>query len=301
MDSEASKMLTLKERKGSILPIPNEGKDVYNPSVPFIYQDKVILIARVEERISEQGSLSVYYERNNHGIWEKIESAPLYEMQDPFIAKVKGLYILGGVAVDWQGLRERTFRTELMVGADPFNLEHLATGPLGMKCIRLVELSDGRVGICTRPQGGEYGLGKIGYLSVDDLNHLKHTDLQKAFLLPDLFGRRMWGGINQLFCLENGNLGGIGHRAWFTDDGTERIYEAIALEFDPETLEAEMKIIAKRANFPQTPAKRPDLKNVFYPSGIYWDNGWRLIGGLSDTSIGEIEIDYPFSSPIYTP
>ena len=51
------------------------------------------------------------------------------------------------------------WRTRFYHGSGGEDLQPFAVGPDGMKDIRLVELADGRIGVFTRPQGGDREAG----------------------------------------------------------------------------------------------------------------------------------------------
>ena len=54
---------------------------------------------------------------------------------------------------------------------------------------------------------------------------------------------------------------------------------------------------ARRADFPEVPAKRPDLVDVIFPGGLVrMGNGRaRIYAGLSDVNAGTVELEDPFT------
>jgi len=272
-------------------------KDVYNPSIPFAYNGKRYVLGRIESRDSEKDTISAFFKETRTGSWRLMPQASTYNLQDPFITKIKDTYIMGGVRVDWNsdGVTN-TYRTQFYCGKSPFELQPFICGPERMKGIRCVGLEGDKIGVFTRPQGNEYGLGKIGFTVMDALEDLSEEVIVRAPLLSDQFGEKVWGGVNHAYYLGNGLVGVIGHRAWFTDYG--RRYEAISFELNANTRECtSMRTIAQRSNFPKYAPKRPDLEDVIYPSGCYFKNKKViLVAGLSDTAIGKLEITWPFSS-----
>ncbi len=270
--------------------------DVYNPSVPFVFNGKTYILGRIESRYSEKDTLSAFFEETSSGYWRLISSAPTLKLQDPFITKIKEHYVIGGVEVVWNedGITN-TYSTVFYYGTSPFEIQPLMQGPDRMKGIRLVAIEDDTIGIFTRPQGSNFGLGKIGFTTTNGLDVLSASLIVKAPLLQDQFGDKMWGGVNHAISLGNGKIGVVGHRAWFTEVG--RKYEAICFEMDIATRECtQMKTLAQRCNFPKHEAKRPDLEDVIYPSGVYVHKKKTvLIAGLSDVAVGKLEIEWPFS------
>lgn len=275
-----------------ILPITFQNFDVYNPTVTFKYNGKTLILGRVESRDSEKDSRVMFFEQNEAG-WGVIPDSPLHNLQDPFIFQIKDKWLLGGVSVNWETY---SYQTDFYIGDDPLKMTKHFSGPRGMKDIRLLELSSGKIAVFTRPQGGIYKKGKIGFTLVNDLSELTTALIENAPLLDDQFGDDTWGGVNQAVELTNGHIGVIGHWAWFV--GENRKYTGIAFELNPITRECtEMRIIATRDQFPTGPAKRPDLSDVIFPAGMVFDkekNVASLYAGLSDAQIGVLQIPYPF-------
>ncbi len=280
----------------ALLKVNFKNKDVYNPSISFKHSEKTLILGRTESRDSEKDSQVVYFEQTETGDWLHIIDAPTHDLQDPFICQIQGKWILGGVYVDWETY---SYRTDFYIGDTPFDLKKFTSGPSGMKDIRLLALKNGKIAIFTRPQGGKYKKGKIGFTLINDLSEFNTEAIANAPLLEDQFGDETWGGVNQAIELPDGKIGLIGHWAWFVNEN--RKYTAVAFELDPETRQCtHMKVIATRDQFPESAAKRPDLTDVIFPAGVIphvEKKGFvTLYAGLSDTSIGIIEIPYPFSN-----
>jgi len=72
-------------------------KDVYNITAPFNNDGTYILAGRVESRDSEFSQV-MFFECKN-GVWSRIEDYRVFDLQDPFIAKIKGELVFGGVKV----------------------------------------------------------------------------------------------------------------------------------------------------------------------------------------------------------
>ncbi|MDP1743254.1 MAG: DUF1861 family protein, partial [Candidatus Amesbacteria bacterium] len=212
-----------------LVPFTVEGKDIYNPTAPFENNGEMIIAARVESRDSETDSETRFFRKNRAGEWRMEENGSKFAMQDPFVTKIDGKLILGGVKVDWTS---GIYTTEFYIGQNINNLKYLTCGPAGMKDIRLVKLKDDRLGVFTRPQGEVGGLGKIGFTTIDKLAELNASVIKQARLIEDQFGEKRWGGVNQAILLANGNIGILGHVAEFEVDGCKR-YSVMVFEFNP--------------------------------------------------------------------
>ena len=272
-----------------------DGLDVYNISAPFVSAGRRVIAGRVEPRDSEH-SQAVFFEEID-GVWYPIPNAPRFALQDPFVTVIGGELVFGGVAVRFgEGLPE--WWTEFYRGADIFSLERCFAGPLGMKDIRLCELADGRVAVFTRPRGARGGRGTIGYTEVASLDALTVAAIDQAPMLTAMFHPLDWGGVNEAHLLANGEIGLIAHAAYFEDDTihSARHYYAVAFVFDPATRHwRDLAVIAGREQFGPGAAKRPDLVDVVFSSGIEQVGGvTRLYAGTSDAEAHWVEIPYPF-------
>ncbi|WP_448664759.1 DUF1861 family protein [Sphingomonas sp. CJ20] len=274
-----------------------DGCDVYNITAPFRSAGRTVIAGRVERRDSED-SFAIFFEERD-GAWHPIEGAPHLRLQDPFVTHVAGELVFGGVAIS-HALSGLTWRTTFYRGPDIFNLREFFSGPLGMKDIRLRELADGRVGIFTRPRGLVGERGMIGYTEVDTLDAITLDAIEYAPLLEDMFHPQDWGGVNEAHLLPNGEIGVIGHAAYFENDDhyAERRYYAIAFVFDPVTRRwRDYRVIAARNQFAPGPAKRPDLVDVVFSSGIVREGPvTRFYAGVSDAEAQWLEIPDPFDT-----
>lgn len=284
-------------RTGRKLNFINVGdKDVYNITAPFELDGCRVIAGRVESRDSEYSKVMFF---NDHGhAWSPISNAPVFDLQDPFIARINNEIVLGGVEVwakedDPDALLWRTvfFRGEHINDLKPF-----AKGPVGMKDIRLVELKKGEIGVFTRPQGAIGGRGKIGFTMIDSLDDLNEEVIEKAPLIDNQFDDDEWGGTNEIHLLNNGMLGILGHIACFDDVG-DRHYYSMAFMFDPNLKKSTpLKIIAARSNFEEGDYKRPDLIDVIFSGGLIRRNDGfaELYCGVSDAEAHMIIIPDPF-------
>ena len=159
--------------------------DVYNISAPFMDNGKLIIAGRVEARDSEYST--VYFFQKEDANWIPVEGYPKLQLQDPFFIKINGELLIGGVEVFKHPEVEGTlmWRTIFYRGKDITSLKRFFVGPDGMKDLRLVQLSDGRIGILTRPQGEKGGRGKIGFTIVNTLEELSINIIDEAPLVDE--------------------------------------------------------------------------------------------------------------------
>ncbi len=272
------------------------GRDVYNITAPFQEMGETIFAGRVEERDSEDSVVIFFVKRS--GRWVPYEMAGQYHLQDPFISKVDDQFIFGGVETfpDPQKNGDLGWRTLFYKGKRLQDLKQFATGPDGMKDIRLAQQANGKIGVFTRPQGDPGGRGTIGYISIENLTQLSKVTINNATLLDKQFYSEEWGGVNQVHLLSNDLLGVIGHIASFDQDGN-RHYYPIAFAFDPlKKIASPIEIIATRSDFPEGPAKREDLTDVLFSGGIIRlpEGKAALYVGVSDAEAHKIIIHDPF-------
>lgn len=270
-------------------------RDVYNITAPFFDNGEWVIAGRVERRDTEHSTVKFFVERD--GVWAPRSGTPTFILQDPFVTRIDGELIFGGVetyphptipkALGW--------RTNFYRGNDVSSLRQFATGPDGMKDIRLVKMVNGKIGIFTRPQGKVGGRGKIGFIAVDSLSELTPRIIDWAQLI-DQFADAEWGGANEVHVLKNGLLGVLGHIACFGDTG-ERHYYPMVFCYDPRRhFATPMELIATRAEFPGGPAKRSDLVDVVFSGGLRrLPNGQaEFYAGVSDAEAHKIVVEDPF-------
>jgi len=281
-----------------------DGFDVYNTSVPFSYKGKTVIAGRVERRDLESAA-TMFFEKTPNGWALMPEARVISGLQDPFITTIKGSLILGGVDAVWRDDGSLvTFHTDFFNIDDLSCPRHIIHGPTHMKDIRLLELPDGRVAVFSRPNGSavsEHGIvAAVGFTVVNDLRELTAETIARAELIRWLFLSDEWGGCNQLHNLKNGLIGIIGHKSWGggeMEGGRELHYYSFAAAINPVTREiSPVSVIGSRDCFPDLDAKRPNLKDVCFTSGIVrnGDGTAVLYSGLSDCREGCILIDDPF-------
>lgn len=276
-----------------------EGWDVYNITAPFPSAGRTVIAGRVERRDSED-SFAVFFEERDGG-WHPVEGAPRLALQDPFVTRIDGEIVFGGVRISHEsyGL---IWCTVFYRGRDIFDLREFFVGPMGMKDIRLCGLADGRIAVFTRPRGLKGGRGMIGYTEVASLDDLTIAAIDAAPMIEDMFHPLDWGGANEAHLLQTGEVGVIAHAACFDRDDAlgARRYYAVAFVFDPASRQwRDYRIIAARGQFGPGAAKRPDLIDVVFPSGIASLGATtRLYAGTSDAEAHWVEIPYPFDAAL---
>jgi hypothetical protein len=267
--------------------------DGYNPSgrVPDGTQSYVYV--RVEPRQDEFASWSVPFRQLAPDVWEIEEDLPMLRLQDPFVARIHGTLVVGGVRILARRRSWVQLETVFLRGDSPAELVEFARSPQNMKDVRLVELEGLRVGVFTRPQGGMAGRGRIGYTEVLGLDALTTSAMADAELLETQPVAEHWWGANAVYALGEGTLGVFGHIAKM--EGATQHYYPMAFIFDRQErrIVHGPTILADRSCFPPSAAKREDLKDVIFPASIDRDRGL-LFGGLSDTAIGVLPVEDPF-------
>ena len=275
------------------------GRDVYNPTAPFEFGGERLLAARVEARDSEV-SQTVFFVAGPDGVWRPRPGAPVFErLQDPCAAFVGGELVLGGVEIELgPGDCIRGWSMPFFRGRRLEDLARFARGPAGMKDIRLLELDGGRIGVAPRPQGEKGGRGTIGWAEFERLEDLNPEGMQDAPLIEGQFAPGEWGGANQLHRLEDGSVGVLGHIACFGPGRPpSKHYYPMAFRLQPDGgAVSPLRVLATRADFPDAPAKRPELGDVVFSAGLVRRRGGRadLYAGLGDAAVARVEIEDPF-------
>lgn len=273
-------------------------RDVYNITAPFMNEGELYIAGRVEERNSEESEIIFFTCKDD--VWTPKVDLPKFQLQDPFITRISGEWILGGVELYFDSPPSRAiigWKTVLYRGKNLHKLVHAASGPWNMKDIRLTELSDGTIGVFSRPFGIEGTRAVIGFSILASFEDLSETAIIKAPLFRDQFLKDEWGGANEIHLLQNGFLGVLGHIS-YTDDEGKLHYHAMSFVLNPLTREkSPVKIIATRSDFPEGPAKRPDLVDVIFSGGLVRkpNNRADLYVGASDAEAHYIEIADPFT------
>ncbi|MBC1935344.1 DUF1861 family protein [Listeria grandensis] len=273
-------------------------KDVYNITAPFVVAEGVAVIAgRVESRDSEMAEIGFFEQRDASWVW--LDGMPELALQDPFVTRIDGEWIIGGVEVfpSEADPAKLAWRTCLYRGAQLADLTLFFQGPVGMKDLRLKQLTNGDIAVFTRPQGEKGGRGKIGFCLVKNLADVTIELIEAAPLLAPHFAENEWGGANEIHVLKNGKLGVLAHIANFDLAGNRHYYAAICV-IDPQdgTIVAPMEIISERGDFLAGPSKRPDLVDVVFSGGLIRkpDGTADLYVGISDADAQKRTIRDPF-------
>ncbi len=283
-----------------------DGFDVYNCSIPFQWNGKRFLFGRVERREEWARSWVRLFEETGKDEWTLVPDSMIYTLEDPFVSIINHELVLGGTSVQYEAGRVSTYFGYFFRGSDLQDLRYFATGPKKMKDIRLVQLADGRIGVFSRPRGeevkGKYGSeSMIGFTVINSLDELTSETIAHAPYIPDIFGHGEWGGVNQAYLLDSGKIGIIGHICYRgqNDDGDGlKVYMNMSMVFDPQTRMAEdLRLIGTRTCYPPGPAKKPDLADCAFTSGIVMraDGKADLYSGIGDCQTGRLTIDYPFA------
>jgi hypothetical protein len=272
-------------------------RDVYNITAPFEDEGELVIAGRVEARDTEHSE--VYFFVNRDGVWTPREGAPAFELQDPFVTRIAGELVLGGVEIFPHPTNEGAlgWRTVFYKGSSIKKLTRFFKGPDGMKDLRLAELKDGSIAVLTRPQGEKGGRGKIGFARIPSLKELTIDVIEEAPLLEGQFAEGEWGGANELHLLSNGLIGVLGHIASFDEEG-DRHYYPMVFALNPETGEhTEIQLIAIRDDFLAGASKRPDLVDVVFSGGLVRkeDGTADFYAGISDAEAHKITIKDPFN------
>ena len=281
------------------------GYDVYNTSIPFPWKGKRYLFGRVERRAEWARSWVRLFEQSGEDDWTLVPDSMVWQLEDPYVTRIGDQLVLGGTHVRYRTGAIDTYYGYFYKGTDLADLYYFTTGPDYMKDIRLVALADGRIGVFSRPRNEairvQFGAeSQIGFTVIPDLDHLTADVIENAPYIPGLFADGEWGGCNQAYLLESGRIGVIGHKCWNepSDHGvTLAVYLNIAFVFDPVKHEAlDVRIIGTRSCYPAGPAKKPELVDCAFTSGIVMRSDGRvdLYSGIGDTGEGRIVIPYPF-------
>ncbi len=275
-----------------------EGRDVYNPTAPFKTshegKEVEVIAARVESRDSESAE-TVFFQKSD-GQWKPLSGAPVFKTQDPFVTRIGADLVVGGVETFPKPGGGLGYRTVFRRGKDISSLEVFATGPEGMKDIRLLPLPGGKILVLTRPQGATGGRGKVAMTVIENLKGLTPDAIGKATIYEDLFVAEEWGGGNELHLLKNGMVGVLGHVAKFDAEGN-RHYYPMTFALNPETgHRSSMKILLERSELPAGASKRKDLQDVLFSGGLVRraDGTAELYVGAGDAEVYRVNIADPF-------
>lgn len=280
-----------------------DGYDVYNTSIPFSWKGRQYLFGRVERRTEWARSWVRLFEGTGKDEWTLVGEAPWYQLEDPYISLIHDTVVLGGTHVRYNQSEILTYYGYFYKGKEIQDLYYYTTGPDYMKDIRLVELSNGKIGVFSRPRSEEIlkkyrSESMIGFTVIESLEELSAEVIEQAPYIENVFGEGEWGGCNQCYLLESGRIGVIGHKCYKDEEHGQSVYFNTAFVFDSETRQiTDEKIIGTRSCYPAGPAKKDNLQDCAFSSGIVMrDDGLvDLYSGIGDCKEGRIAIEYPFA------
>ncbi|MCL1988201.1 MAG: DUF1861 family protein [Firmicutes bacterium] len=277
-----------------------DGFDVYNCSIPFVWNGVKYIYGRIERREEWARSWVRLFRETAKDEFSLVKDSMIYQLEDPYICKVDNQLILGGTHVRYQMGKVDTVYGYFYKGTNLEDMHYFTTGPEDMKDIRLLQLPSG-IGVFSRPRNAhiekEHGSASIvGFTIIDNINLLSAEIIGNAKKIDGMFSTGEWGGCNQCYLLNSGLIGIIGHKSFAQSDLS--VYVNVAFVFDPKAHKlVDEKIIATRSSFPQGAAKKPNLTDCAFPAGIFIrdDDKLDLYSGLGDTLVGRAVIDNPFS------
>lgn len=282
-----------------------EGYDVYNCSIPFIYHGNTYIFGRVEKRNLWADSYVFLFRKVDEDVYECVSESRQYQLEDPYVFIWHDEIILGGTHITKEHGEVKSFCSYFYRGKDLMNLHYFATGADNMKDVRLVLLPNDKIGVFSRPRNNailaEFGSeSMIGFATIKDINELDAVVINNAEYIPGIFENGQWGGCNQAYLLDNGKVGVIGHLSNRIKDenGNELLsYKNISFLFDPTEKKANgLRVLATRSDYPEGPAKMPNLVDCAFTSGIELraDGKVNLYSGIGDCEEGRVVIDNPF-------
>jgi len=281
------------------------GYDVYNCSIPFDWNGAKYIFGRVEPHDKWATSKVMLFRSNGRDQWSRVLEFGSLDLEDPYIAYVKGELIVGGTRVQKVGGLVRSYRGDFYRdnGRGPLHLEYYTSGPYRMKDIRLVELKDGRIGVFSRPRGeavkAKYGSeAVIGFTTIADLKELTPELIENAPVVEGILGKDEWGGCNQAYLQADGTILVAAHLCYQGEsavpDGPRRqIYCNAAFTLDPATRKAtHIRIVATRKMYPACGPKVPHLDDCVFTSGFVFnaDGTADIYTGLCDAAEGRVRL-----------
>lgn len=270
------------------------GKDVYNISKPFFIDGEPIIAGRVEARHAWAESEIVFF-RDEKGLWAPIYGAPTFKLEDSQVIRIGSEIIVEGVEVyprpSAKYPENLEYQTVFYRGRDLSSLKKFAVGPELMKDIILTPLSNGHIGVFTRPQGAENGKGKIGFVELTNLKEINPKNLLRARIIQNQFSPEEWGGVNDAHAFKNW-VYVLGHIAYEDKQNAKHYYAMSFVYYINSHKASEIKIIATRKNFPPGEAKTPKHEDIVFPRGLTWhrNNIATLYVGLSDAESHSAEL-----------
>jgi hypothetical protein len=138
---------------------------------------------------------------------------------------------------------------------------------------RITPIDNGtRIAVVVRPQGGEAGRGKMGYMELDSLDDLCADTLRTVKIIEIPNADDTWLGPNELHNLDRKNqIGILAHGAFESGESTPNIktYFIFFAWLDRKNLKiVDIEPLALREDFPASNAKTLALCNVAFGTGL---------------------------------
>ncbi|CAJ1018697.1 putative Protein (DUF1861) [Leishmania utingensis] len=274
-----------------------DGYDVYNCSVLFQYKGKHHLFGRIERREKWADSRVRLFVETGKDEFTLVLDQLTYQLEDPFMSKVHDRMFFGGTQVIKSGGDVTGYYSDFYFGM-PELLTYYTSGPDLMKSIRIVQLTDGTIGIFShRTTENSY---VIGFTTVNSLNEITREVIAAAQPISHASFLDAWGGVNQAYLLSSGNVGCICHHGYLDNDANGaqlNVYCITSFVYNPKTNDTHaFHVIGTRGCFPDCSSKAPHLADCAFASGIVMrdDGKCDLYSGVGDTHEGRITINYPF-------
>ena len=281
-----------------------DGYDVYNCSIPFSWGGTEYIFGRVEPHGKWASSVTMLFRRTGKDEWTRVLEFGTLELEDPYVARIRGELVVGGTRVMKVSGKVASYRGAFYRdnGKGPLHLEYFTTGPERMKDIRLVELKDGRIGVFSRPRGEDvrkkYGSESvIGFTTIGDLGELTPEAVENAPVVEGVFGKDEWGGCNQAYPMDDGRILVAGHLCFSgpkAANGIDRgVYCNASFVFDPATHRAtHIRLVATRSMYPVQEPKVPHLDDCVFTSGFVFngDGTCDIYTGLCDAAEGRVRV-----------
>ncbi|KAK7194578.1 hypothetical protein NESM_000375700 [Novymonas esmeraldas] len=271
--------------------------DVYNCSVPFKINGVYHLFGRVERRSEWVNSFARLFRQTGHDEYTLVENAMQWQLEDPFVVKIQGEMLFGGVRVTKDNGKVCDYFCDFFRGPVD-DLHYFTCSPKRMKDIRLVGLADGKIGIFSHHKTSTTCI--TGFITINSLDELSSQVIDAAKPIDHTIFGDAWGGVNQPYLLTSGKIGCISHHGYLDKDASGdviNVYCITSFVFDPITSKCySYKILGTKNCFPEYPAKAPKLIDCAFVSGIVMREDGRcdLYSGIGDTREGRMVIDYPF-------
>ncbi|KAG5510360.1 hypothetical protein JKF63_07689 [Porcisia hertigi] len=271
--------------------------DVYNCSVPFKLNGVYHMFGRVERRHEWVNSHVRLFRQTKRDEYTLVENAMQWQLEDPFVVKIHGEVLFGGVRVTKDHGKVSDYFCDFYRGTID-DLHYFTSGPKKMKDIRLVELADKRIGIFSHHKTGTSCI--TGFITVDSLDDLCSQVIDAAKPIDHTLFGDAWGGVNQPYLLSTGKIGCISHHGYLDAHPSGEainVYCITSFVYEPSTNKCyDYKILGTKNCFPEYPPKALRLIDCVFVSGIVMrqDGKYDLYSGVGDTREGRMVIDYPF-------